>query len=44
MRNGSGIPLKYKSQQRALFTLEKGIAGTKVFDDAIEAWENANSG
>jgi hypothetical protein len=32
------IPLVYKSGRRALITLEKGIPGTKVFDEALKAW------
>lgn len=37
------IPIVYKSGRRALFTLEKGIPGDKVFDEALKAWQ-AGSG
>ena len=36
------IPVVYKSGRRALFTMEKGIPGDKVFDEALKAW-TANS-
>lgn len=32
------IPLVYKSGRRALITLEKGIPGNKVFEEALKAW------
>ncbi|MDW6021811.1 hypothetical protein SAZ10_08545 [Mesorhizobium sp. BAC0120] len=35
------VPLVYKSGRRALFTMEKGIPGDKVFDEVIKAWESA---
>jgi hypothetical protein len=39
------IPLVYKSGRRALITLEKGIPGNKVFDEAMKAWAQlSNSG
>lgn len=40
------VPLVYKSGRRALITLEKGLPGEKVFDEAIKAWETktASSG
>ena len=31
------IPVVYKSGRRALFTMEKGIPGDKVFDEALKA-------
>ena len=37
------VPLVYKSGRRALFTMEKGVPGDKVFDDAIKAWQAAAS-
>jgi len=37
------VPVQYKSGRRALFTMEKGIPGTKVFDDAIKAWQAATT-
>jgi len=36
------IPVQYKSGRRALFTMEKGIPGTKVFDEALKAWQAAS--
>ena len=33
------VPLVYKSGRRALFTMEKGVPGDKVFDEAIKAWQ-----
>ena len=38
------IPVVYKSGRRALFTMEKGIPGEKVFDDALKAWQVASAG
>jgi hypothetical protein len=38
------IPLVYKSGRRALITMEKGIPGDKVFDQALEAWSKETSG
>ena len=38
------IPIVYKSGRRALVTLEKGVPGDKVFQEAIQAWQNASSG
>ncbi len=32
------IPVVYKSGRRALFTMEKGAPGDKVFDEALKAW------
>ncbi len=32
------VPIVYKSGRRALITLEKGLPGEKVFNDAIKAW------
>lgn len=36
------VPIVYKSGRRALFTMEKGLPGEKVFADAIKAWEAAS--
>ncbi|MEP9372221.1 hypothetical protein [Mesorhizobium sp. KR1-2] len=36
------VPIIYKSGRRALFTMEKGIPGQKVFDEAIKAWQAAS--
>jgi hypothetical protein len=33
------VPVQYKSGRRALFTMEKGIPGAKVFDEAMKAWQ-----
>jgi hypothetical protein len=38
------IPVVYKSGRRALITMEKGIPGDKVFDEALKAWQSASSG
>src|SRR5690606_18777195 len=32
------IPIVYQSGQRALLSLEKGIPGDRVFQDALNAW------
>lgn len=38
------IPVVYKSGRRALLTMEKGIPGDKVFDEAMKAWQAKTSG
>lgn len=38
------IPIVYKSGRRALITMEKGLPGDKVFDQALEAWTKETSG
>lgn len=38
------LPVVYKSGRRALFTLEKGIPGEKIFTDALNAWQAASNG
>jgi hypothetical protein len=38
------IPIVYRTGRRALMTLERGIPGDKVFDDALKAWAAAGSG
>ncbi|WP_157016503.1 hypothetical protein [Mesorhizobium xinjiangense] len=38
------VPVVYKSGRRALFTMEKGIPGDKVFDEALKAWQSGTSG
>lgn len=38
------VPVSYLSGRRALFTLEKGIPGEKVFNEVIKAWQDAGSG
>src|SRR5690606_37579062 len=37
------IPIVYQSGQRALLSLEKGIPGERVFQDALQAWAGAES-
>jgi hypothetical protein len=37
------IPVVYKSGRRALFTMEKGVPGDKVFDEALKAWAAAGT-
>lgn len=37
------VPLVYKSGRRALITMEKGIPGEQVFDEAIKAWQTADA-
>lgn len=38
------VPVIYKNGRRALITMEKGIPGGKVFEDAMKAWQNASAG
>jgi hypothetical protein len=38
------IPIVYKSGRRALITMEKGVPGEKVFDEALKAWGVSTSG
>jgi hypothetical protein len=38
------VPLVYKSGRRALITMEKGVAGEKVFDEAMKAWQTNTTG
>lgn len=35
------IPIVYTSGRRALITLEKGVPGERIFDEALEAWSQA---
>lgn len=35
------IPMQYVSGRRALITMEKGVAGNRVFNEVFEAWEAA---
>jgi len=37
------IPVVYKSGRRALFTMEKGVPGDKVFEEAMDAWAGASA-
>jgi hypothetical protein len=32
------IPLVYKNGRRAILSIEKGVPGDKVFEDAFTAW------
>jgi hypothetical protein len=36
------VPIQYTSGRRALFTMEKGIPGNKVFEEALKAWQEAS--
>ncbi|RWB54225.1 hypothetical protein [Mesorhizobium sp.] len=38
------VPVVYKTGRRALLTMEKGIPGGKVFDEALKAWATKTSG
>ena len=38
------IPIVYQTGRRALLTIEKGIPGERVFEEALRAWGNATSG
>ena len=38
------VPVVYKTGRRALLTMEKGIPGEKVFDDALKAWQAKTAG
>lgn len=38
------IPIVYETGRRALITMEKGIPGAKVFDEALKAWAPEDSG
>lgn len=42
-RSWIDIPIVYQSGRRALLSLEKGIPGERVFQDALEAWRQAAS-
>lgn len=37
------VPVVYKSGRRALFTMEKGVPGDKVFEEALKAWAAATA-
>jgi hypothetical protein len=43
-QNWIDIPIVYKSGRRALFTMEKGVPGEKVFDETIKAWQPNTAG
>ncbi|MDG4883638.1 hypothetical protein [Mesorhizobium sp. WSM4884] len=38
------VPVVYKTGRRALLTMEKGIPGEKIFDEALKAWATKTSG
>lgn len=38
------VPVVYKTGRRALLTMEKGIPGEKVFDEALKAWQTKTAG
>lgn len=38
------VPILYKSGRRALITMEKGVPGDKVFDEALRAWQANSAG
>lgn len=38
------IPIVYQSGRRALLSMEKGVPGERVFQDALRAWSEASSG
>ncbi|MBZ9670073.1 hypothetical protein [Mesorhizobium sp. ES1-3] len=38
------VPVVYKTGRRALLTMEKGLPGEKVFDEAIKAWQAKTAG
>lgn len=42
-RSWIDIPIVYQSGRRALLSLEKGIPGERVFQDALDAWRQAAS-
>jgi hypothetical protein len=37
------VPVVYSNGRRALITMEKGVAGDKVFDEVIKVWQSAAS-
>ena len=43
-QNWIDLPIVYKSGRRALVTMEKGLPGEKIFEEALKAWESASSG
>ncbi|WEX10012.1 hypothetical protein [Chelativorans sp. AA-79] len=38
------IPIVYSSGRRALITMEKGVPGERIFNQAIDAWSRDSSG
>lgn len=43
-QNWIDVPIVYKSGRRALMTMEKGVPGEQVFEQALRAWQEADSG
>jgi hypothetical protein len=43
-QNWIDVPVVYKTGRRALLTMEKGIPGEKVFDEALKAWQTKTAG
>lgn len=43
-QNWIDIPIVYKSGRRALVTMEKGIPGEQIFEEALDAWQEGSSG
>ncbi|WP_265517683.1 hypothetical protein [Nitratireductor luteus] len=37
------IPITYTSGRRALITMEKGVPGERIFNEALDAWAEASS-
>jgi hypothetical protein len=42
-QNWIDVPLIYNSGRRALITMEKGVPGERVFEEAMRAWQAAGS-
>ncbi|MBL8580034.1 MAG: hypothetical protein JNK47_22760 [Mesorhizobium sp.] len=40
-QNWIDVPVVYKTGRRALFTMEKGVPGEQVFEEALKAWSAA---
>lgn len=38
------VPIIYRSGRRALMTMEKGLTGERIFEEAIDAWQSQSSG
>ncbi len=43
-QNWIDIPVSYLSGRRALFTLEKGVPGERVFNEVLKAWQDSQNG
>jgi hypothetical protein len=42
--NWIDVPVIYKNGRRALITMEKGIPGGKIFEEAMKAWQSGSAG